>query len=70
MPQKTKIILIVTIIFVLGILIGVYFYFSSKNTTTSDSNPSLLQKFNPFGTSAKNTTNNNTNLRARSRPDK
>jgi hypothetical protein len=56
MPQKTKIILIVTIILVLGILIGVYFYFSSKNTSTSDSNPSLLQKFNPFGTSAKNGT--------------
>ncbi len=62
MPQKTKIILIVTIIFVLGILIGVYFYFSSKNTSTSDSNPSLLQKFNPFGTSTKNTTNTNTNV--------
>ncbi|MFA6355162.1 MAG: hypothetical protein WCW65_01930 [Candidatus Paceibacterota bacterium] len=61
MPQKTKIILIVTIIFVLGILIGVYFYLSSKNTTTTDSNPSLLQKFNPFGTSAKNTTNTNKN---------
>jgi len=61
MPQKTKIILIITFIFVVGILIGVYFYLSSKNTTTTDSNPSLLQKFNPFGTSAKNTTNTNTN---------
>ena len=58
MPTKTKIILIVTFILVVGILIGVYFYFSSKNTTTSDSNPSLLQKFNPFGTSAKNLTTN------------
>lgn len=56
MPQKTKIILIVTFVIVVGILIGVYFYFSSKNTTTPTSNPSLLQKFNPFGTSAKNGT--------------
>lgn len=60
MPQKTKIILIVTIILVLGILISVYFYFSSKNTSTQTSNPSLLQKFNPFGTSAKNPTTTTT----------
>lgn len=56
MPKKTKIILIVTFILVIIILLGVYFYFSSKNTNISDPNPSLLQKFNPFGTSGKNPT--------------
>lgn len=62
MPRKTKIILISVFIIVIAILLGVYFYNKSKNTT--DPNASLYQKLNPFGTSAKvnNVGNTDTNI--------
>ena len=56
MPTKTKIILIITFILTILILVGVYFYFTNKSAPVVEQNPSLLQKFNPFGTSTKTPT--------------
>lgn len=53
MPRKTKIILISVFILVILLLLGVYFYFTNKSAPTPNQSPSLLQKFNPFGTSTK-----------------
>jgi len=39
-----------------ALMLGLYFYFTSKNTPTIDQNPSLLQQFNPFGTGTKTPT--------------
>ena len=54
MPQKTKIIFIIVFITVGAIVLGVYFYNTKNNTNTDGSSTSLVQKFNPFGTSTKN----------------
>ena len=51
MPRKTKIIFISVFIFVGVILLGIYFYNKSKNTTRTGGETSFYQKFNPFGTS-------------------
>lgn len=56
MPKKTKTILIVTFILVIGILIGLYFYFKNKNQIIVDPNTNTSQQFNPFGTSTKSPT--------------
>jgi hypothetical protein len=54
MPQKTKIIFIIVFITVGAIMLGVYFYNTKNNTNTDGTKTSLVQKFNPFGTSTKN----------------
>lgn len=56
MPKKTKTILIVTFILVIGILIGLYLYFKNKNAVGVDPNTDTSQQFNPFGTSTKTPT--------------
>ncbi len=57
MPRKTKIIFITVFILVGIIILGFYFYNKSKKTPATPSNPSLFDKFNPFGTST--SVNNN-----------
>lgn len=59
MSKKIKIILIAVV--VLGVMILGYYLFNKNKTSTTDGTPSLLQKFNPFGTSTKvdNTTGDN-----------
>ncbi len=46
-------------VFVGAIMLGIYFYNSKNNTTTNTGNTSIIQKFNPFGTSTKIPTENN-----------
>ncbi len=55
MPQKTKIIFILVFISVGVIMLGVYLYNVKNKINTDGSKTSLAQKFNPFGTSSKNT---------------
>lgn len=59
MPKKTKIIFIVVFILVGIIMLGVYSYFKNTTSPTANPNASLVQKFNPFGTSTKIATTNN-----------
>ena len=50
MDRKKTIIFIVVFILVVLISIGIYSYFKNKNSGTLPSNPTLYDKFNPFGT--------------------
>lgn len=61
MSNKIKIILIAVFVIIL-LLIGLYFYNKSRGVPVGDSNTSLYQKFNPFGTSTKNPTTTNQDI--------
>lgn len=60
MPRKTKIIFIVVFLLVGIAMIGLYSYFKNKSSPTTDPSASLIQKFNPFGTSTKTPTTTTT----------
>ncbi len=58
MPKKTKIIFIVVFLTVGIIILGLYFYTKNSTPNTTNTDKTIYQKFNPFGTSTKVSTEN------------